>query len=87
MISQADFILSVYTSIDPAPPTSGLLAGRPKPAETSSENISDLRIKLLDNRVPLFERYRAMFALRNIGTPAAVDALAAGFSDDSDLFK
>jgi deoxyhypusine monooxygenase len=28
-----------------------------------------------------------MFALRNIGTPAAVDALASGFSDDSALFK
>ncbi|KAE9383820.1 hypothetical protein BT96DRAFT_1008742 [Gymnopus androsaceus JB14] len=28
-----------------------------------------------------------MFALRNIGSPAAVDALAAGFSDDSALFK
>ena len=28
-----------------------------------------------------------MFALRNIGTPAAVDALAAGFLDDSALFK
>lgn len=28
-----------------------------------------------------------MFALRNVGTPAAVDALAAGFSDDSALFK
>jgi deoxyhypusine monooxygenase len=35
----------------------------------------------------LFERYRAMFALRNIGSPAAVDALAAGFSDESTLFK
>jgi deoxyhypusine monooxygenase len=42
---------------------------------------------MLDTQVPLFERYRAMFALRNIGTPAAVDALAAGFSDDSALFK
>ncbi|KAI0283916.1 armadillo-type protein [Russula aff. rugulosa BPL654] len=31
--------------------------------------------------------YRAMFALRNIGTPSAVDALAAGFSDDSVLLK
>lgn len=28
-----------------------------------------------------------MFALRNIGTPDAVDALASGFSDDSPLFK
>lgn len=28
-----------------------------------------------------------MFALRNIGTPTAVDALASGFSDESALFK
>ncbi|KAE9390883.1 hypothetical protein BT96DRAFT_1001876 [Gymnopus androsaceus JB14] len=28
-----------------------------------------------------------MLALRNIGSPAAVDALAAGFSDDSASFK
>ena len=28
-----------------------------------------------------------MFALRNVGTPAAVDALASGFTDDSELFK
>jgi deoxyhypusine monooxygenase len=28
-----------------------------------------------------------MFALRNIGTPAAVDALASGFSDSSALFR
>ncbi len=41
----------------------------------------------MDKGLPLFERYRAMFALRNIGTPDAVDALAAGFSDDSALFK
>ena len=42
---------------------------------------------LNDKSLPLFERYRAMFALRNIGTPAAVDALASGFNDDSALFK
>lgn len=41
----------------------------------------------MDKSLPLFERYRAMFALRNIGTPDAVDALATGFSDDSALFK
>ncbi|KAJ7795614.1 armadillo-type protein [Mycena olivaceomarginata] len=46
-----------------------------------------LKAKLLDTSLPLFERYRAMFALRNVGTPAAVDALASGFSDDSALFK
>lgn len=76
-----------YTSIDPAPPTSGLLSGQPMPEDISESNISSLRSKLLDTNVPLFDRYRAMFALRNIGTPAAVDALAAGFSDNSALFK
>ncbi|GJE88815.1 HEAT repeat domain-containing protein [Phanerochaete sordida] len=77
----------VYTSIDPAPPTSGLLKAKPAPVDISDEAINDLRSKLLDKNLPLFQRYRAMFALRNIGTPAAVDALAAGFSDDSALFK
>jgi deoxyhypusine monooxygenase len=74
-----------YTSVDPAPPTSGLLAGRVGTATVSS--VEELRSKLLDTQLPLFERYRAMFALRNVGTPSAVDALAAGFSDDSALFK
>jgi len=76
-----------YTSIDPAPATSGLLSGVPIPNDVTQENIDRLQSQLLDTERPLFERYRAMFALRNIGTPAAVDALAAGFSDDSALFK
>ena len=76
-----------YTSIDPAPPTSGLLAGKAAPQDASEENIAKLRDTLNDKNLPLFERYRAMFALRNIGTPAAVDALASGFNDDSALFK
>jgi deoxyhypusine monooxygenase len=77
----------LYTSIDPAPATSGLLAGATRPGDISQANIDELRGQLLDSKRPLFERYRAMFALRNIGSPAAVDALAAGFSDDSALFK
>ncbi|KAI1794888.1 ARM repeat-containing protein [Ganoderma leucocontextum] len=76
-----------YTSIDPAPPTSGLLAGKAAPKDASEENITKLRNTLNDKNLPLFERYRAMFALRNIGNPAAVDALASGFGDDSALFK
>ena len=76
-----------YTSIDPAPPSSGLLSGRPKPTGIAADDVKSLRATLLDTKVPLFERYRAMFALRNIGTPDAVDALASGFSDDSALFK
>ncbi|CCM01533.1 uncharacterized protein FIBRA_03589 [Fibroporia radiculosa] len=76
-----------YTSVDPAPPSSRLLSGKPAPEDASTISISTLRTTLLDKNRPLFERYRAMFALRNIGTPAAVNALAAGFSDDSALFK
>jgi len=79
--------IPMYTSIDPAPPTSRLLSGQPKPEDVSESAISALKASLLDTRLPLFERYRAMFALRNIGSPSAVDALASGFSDDSDLFK
>ncbi|KAF9468514.1 armadillo-type protein [Collybia nuda] len=82
-----DSIALLYTSIDPAPPTSKLLSGVPKQDDLTESNIKDLQIKLLNTELPLFERYRAMFALRNIGTPAAVDALASGFSDDSALFK
>lgn len=80
-----------FTSIDPAPPSSqkfassGLLRGTTSNQQTSS--VSALRAQLLDTSIPLFQRYRAMFALRNIGTPAAIDALADGFSDDSALFK
>ncbi|KAF9027145.1 ARM repeat-containing protein [Hymenopellis radicata] len=85
--SVAHLRFSVYTSIDPAPPTSGLLSGALKPEDLSDSNIEDLKNKLLDRNLPLFVRYRAMFALRNIGTSAAVDALAAGFYDDSALFK
>lgn len=77
----------MYTSVDPAPPSSGLLLGTPRPDDVSVESVEKLRKELVDTSLPLFHRYRAMFALRNIGTPVAVDALASGFSDDSALFK
>jgi hypothetical protein len=41
----------------------------------------------MDVKLPLFERYRAMFALRNDGGKDAVLALASGFADDSALFR
>lgn len=75
------FAFSSYTSIDPAPPTQSS-SSEPTPA-----SVPELKTILLDTSVPLFERYRAMFALRNIGSVDAVDALAAGFADDSILFK
>jgi len=57
-------------------------------------SIAELQQHLLDTSLPLFERYRAMFALRDLASPPdlptaipAVEALAAGFSDSSALFR
>uniref|UniRef100_A0A3B4BLE7 Deoxyhypusine hydroxylase n=1 Tax=Periophthalmus magnuspinnatus TaxID=409849 RepID=A0A3B4BLE7_9GOBI len=65
---------SPYNSVDPAPPA---------PQKSSSE----LRGILLNERLPLFERYRAMFALRNLGTEEATLALADGLQCSSALFR
>jgi len=57
-------------------------------------SIAELQQHLLDTSLPLFERYRTMFALRDLASPPdlptaipAVEALAAGFSDSSALFR
>ncbi|XP_066551902.1 deoxyhypusine hydroxylase [Amia ocellicauda] len=63
-----------YMSVDPAPPA-------------MERSIPKLRAKLLDESLPLFERYRAMFALRNLGTEEAVLALAEGLQCGSALFR
>jgi deoxyhypusine monooxygenase len=63
------------------------LKGKPAPEDLSRDSIEPLRVTLTNPALSLFERYRAMFALRNIGTDEAVEALASGFSDDSALFK
>ena len=39
------------------------------------DSIQHRRAQLLYTQLPLFERYRPTFALRNIGSPPAVDAL------------
>ena len=62
-----------FAFADPVPPTSGLLAGRAGTATVS--NIEALLSRLLYTQLPLFERYHAMFALRKLGSPLAVDAL------------
>jgi len=76
---------SDFSSIDPAPPLA-------KSAEIPS--IPQLERTLLDTLLPLFQRYRAMFALRDLASPPdllsaipAVQALARGFSDPSALFR
>ncbi|XP_008946118.1 PREDICTED: deoxyhypusine hydroxylase, partial [Merops nubicus] len=56
---------SPYLSVDPAPPA-------------EETDVAKLRDTLLDESCSLFDRYRAMFALRNLGGQAAVLALADG---------
>lgn len=65
---------SDYECIDPAPPCE----------ETS---IKKLQEQLMNKSLSLFERYRAMFKLRDINTKEAIQALATGFADDSPVFR
>jgi deoxyhypusine monooxygenase len=51
--------------VDPAP-------------STGKMEVMDLQKILLDESLPLFQRYRAMFSLRNLGTKDAVKVLAKG---------
>lgn len=54
-----------YSSVDPAPPS----------LESNTPILLGL---LVDENLPLFERYRAMFALRNKGDDESINALAQG---------
>lgn len=63
-----------YLSVDPAPPA-------------EEQNVGRLREALLDESRPLFERYRAMFALRDAGGEDAALALAEGLRCGSALFR
>ncbi|NWU71967.1 DOHH hydroxylase, partial [Pterocles burchelli] len=65
---------SPYLSVDPAPPA-------------EETDVAKLRETLLDESRTLFDRYRAMFALRNLGGQAAVLALADGLRCGSALFR
>lgn len=53
---------SQYHSVDPAP----------APVSWKARPTSDLRATLLDASLPLFDRYKAMFALRNRCDEASV---------------
>lgn len=72
-------MLSPYSSVDPAPP-------HPKHVHLSTEEIGSI---LLDTSLPLFERYRAMFSLRNRGGSDAVITLGKALIQDesSALFR
>lgn len=81
----ADCDCSDFVSIDPAPPL---------PTVKSQPSIPDLERTLLNTSLPLFQRYRAMFALRDLASPPdlptaepAILSLARGFQDPSALFR
>ncbi|KZF23289.1 Deoxyhypusine hydroxylase [Xylona heveae TC161] len=76
---------SDFASIDPAPPM---------PEGSQPPSIPELQDALLNTNLSLFERYRAMFALRDLASPPdlptavpAVQSLALGLKDKSALFR
>lgn len=64
-----------YASVDPSPPA--------EPTKT----VEELKAIYLDPKKSLFERYRAMFSLRNMRTEEAVLAITEGLKDSSALFR
>ncbi|MDP6195119.1 MAG: HEAT repeat domain-containing protein [Candidatus Poseidonia sp.] len=66
--------VSQYGSVDPAPPS------------TTSE-LDSLTQQLCDEDQPMFQRMRAVFALRNQRTDEACLALCQGFSSTSALLR
>nr|NVI76130.1 nero [Cucujiformia] len=73
-IEERDLSKSPYNSVDPAPPA-------------QSKNINELKSMLTDERASLFDRYRAMFSLRNVGSENAVAILGEALNCGSALFK
>eukprot|EP01112_Ceratiomyxa_fruticulosa_P016382 TRINITY_DN4938_c0_g2_i1.p1 TRINITY_DN4938_c0_g2~~TRINITY_DN4938_c0_g2_i1.p1 ORF type:complete len:360 (-),score=61.11 TRINITY_DN4938_c0_g2_i1:34-1113(-) len=67
----ADSSSSVFLSVDPAPPH------KPQPT-------ANLRAGFLDRSLPIFERYRYLFALRDKGDKEAIDALLACFDQEGE---
>ncbi|MES1911451.1 MAG: hypothetical protein MHM6MM_003875 [Cercozoa sp. M6MM] len=65
---------SLFNSVDPAPPL-------------PAAELSQLRESLLDTSASLFDRYRAMFALRDTMQSDAALALCDGLRDESALFR
>lgn len=61
-----------------------MVAAEPTPHE---EEVRSLKAKLQDQELPLPERFRALFALRNIPTENAAEALMDTFDDPSALLR
>jgi deoxyhypusine monooxygenase len=85
----------VYGTIDPAPSMIKSFH-ETSAADLGRNDLIKMKVQLLDQQKSLFERYRAMFGLRDAVRRAsendeldgiAIDALATGFSDPSALFR
>lgn len=63
-----------FYSIDPAPPSQG-------------NTVQELEMTFMDENLPIFDRYRAMFTLRNMRTQESVLALTRGLKAKSALFR
>ena len=66
--------ISEFDSVDPAPASETL-------------SVPSLRSTICDESERMFQRMRALFALRNIGGVDAIEALAAAYSSKSALLK
>lgn len=65
---------NIYGSVDPTP-------------SSLNKNVKELESILLDNNVDLYDRYQAMFALRDLGTPECILSLSKGLKTGSALFR
>lgn len=66
---------SEFETVDPAP-------------MAPETDVPSLERRLMDTTRPMFERYRALFSLRHIGTPDAIRVISrAMFEDDSALLR
>ncbi|GAB6029251.1 hypothetical protein CHUAL_005018 [Chamberlinius hualienensis] len=72
--SDDEHLYSPYMSVDPTP-------------SSNLKEVDDLQRVLLSEEQSLYDRYKAMFALRNIGTKEAAIALAKGLRYGSALFR
>ncbi|XP_037824181.1 deoxyhypusine hydroxylase-like [Lucilia sericata] len=64
-----------YASVDPSPPAE------------QNKSVEELKAIYLDPKNSLFDRYRAMFSLRNMRTEESVLAITEGLKDSSALFR
>lgn len=57
---------SIYASVDPAPPVA------------QAQSLAEYRAMYLDQTLSLFDRYRAMFSLRDMNSDESVEVLVEG---------